>query len=305
MLGALDFSNEPYVRLYCRDSATWKRLGFEGQTVLMHLLRRANYEGVIDLAGIEPWEAAAILCDAPEPLARAGVARLIELGCATLSNGKLVFPRYEDAQNAAASDAKRAADFRARKALANPDTVTKRDSASHNVTSHDDVTVWDPVFGARRRMPGPEPAQAARAAAWLSQATGLEPYSHSGKWLGPLLELAGKPDAEKSIAARVLRQQAMQPEAASILTPRHVVDYWPTYRTGAAPGGGKRNGNGNGHAAARVNPPEIDAARAESDRCKQQYERARTVHEREAAQKRWLAADHQLKQAKEKHGWNS
>lgn len=281
----MDFSNEPYVRLYSRDSATWKRLGFDGQTCLMHLLRRANAIGVIELGDLAPWQAAAVLCDVPEGIARAGVDKLIQLGCAAHSGGKLVFPRYLDAQNAAASDAQRKRESRAREALIG-EAVTKRDK--HLVDAA--VTAWDPDAGVYRRVTGDGPALAARGARWLSTATGLEPYAHSGRWYESLRDIGGKPEAELAAAAQALKLAAQRPDASHILTPRHVADYWHLYKAGKAPGGAKSNGNGHS---------DVDAARAESQRWKRAYESAASPHAKAEAMERWLAADRKLAQVKQ------
>lgn len=311
----MDFESEPFVRLYVRDTATWNELGFEGQTTLMHLLRRANLAGAIHLMGAEPWQAAVSLCGVPEAIARVGAARMLELGCAALDGQRLLFPRYIAAQTAAASAALRQQESRARRALESgaepdPQNVPKRwaqpPNTSRNVTNNQ-PTVWDPVFGARRRGAASEETLAARGAAWLSEATGLEPWAVGGRWATALRDLAVKPEAELRIAARVLRISAQRPDASRILTPQHVLDYWPTYRTGAAPGAAlafKSNGR-NGHdAGPHPGPPEVETARAESERCKLAYERARSTHEREAASVAWLEADRKLKSAKDKTGWN-
>jgi hypothetical protein len=240
-----------------------------------------------------------LFCGVPEEIAKAGAAKLLELGCALIDGGRLVFPRYQAAQTAAATAALRQQESRARKAIAAepepPDT-------SQNVTA-DAPVVWDPVFGARRNVSGTsEPGPSAKGAAWLSKATGLEPYSIGGKWAGPLAELAAKPASELAVAARALRRQAQLPDALAKLTPRHVIDYWHLYRIGGAPG--QRPNGTNGHSAPPT-APEVESARAESDRWRKAYERATAPHEREAAQARWLEADRKLKAAKDKTGWNA
>lgn len=110
----MDFANEAYVRLYVRDTVTWKRLQWDGQNCTTQLLRRAYPTGAIELGGIEPWEAAAQLCGAPEDAARRGVAKMLELGVATHDGDRLVFPRYAEANDTAASDKQRAKEYRAR-----------------------------------------------------------------------------------------------------------------------------------------------------------------------------------------------
>lgn len=135
----MDFANERYVRLYVRDTITWKRLGWDGQNVLTQLLRKADRSGVIDLGGVEPWEVPVVLCGAPEDQARRGMARILELECAVQDGDRLVFPRYIEANECAQSDAQRQRESRAKRgAISNyppPKPVTKRDDRqSQNVT---------------------------------------------------------------------------------------------------------------------------------------------------------------------------
>src|SRR5262245_48785091 len=113
----MDFANEPYVRVYRRDSQTWRRLGFEGQGCLMFLLRRTNLAGAIELEGFEPWQAAVSFCGVPEAVARVGLERLQAEGCVTVADGRLAFPRYAEAQEAPASMAERQRESRAKAAL--------------------------------------------------------------------------------------------------------------------------------------------------------------------------------------------
>lgn len=309
-LAPMDFANEPFVRLYVRDTSTWNQLGFAGQTTLMHLLRRANLAGTIYLMG-EPWQAAVSLCGVPEAIAKAGCAKLLEHGCVVLEGTRLTFPRYVEAQTAAASAALRQQESRARKVLAEesedhyriPKRWEQPADASQNVTDSD-LTVWDPVFGAKRRAPAPQVALAARGAKWLSDATGMEPWALGGRWAAALAELGRKPDAERQRAAPILKQCVQQGRGA-FLTPQHVVDYWTLYKVGQAPGGAPAARNGsNGHHEPPTAPPEIEQARAESERCKRAYETARTEHERNLASAKWLEADRKLKSARERSGWN-
>lgn len=294
----MDFANEPYVRVYRRDSQTWRRLGFEGQVCLMFLLRRTNLAGAIELEGFEPWQAAVSFCGVPEAVARAGVERLLAEGCVTVADGRLTFPRYAEAQESPASQAERQRESRAKAALRDgKPTAPRADTISADESQ---IVTWDPVMGARRKVTGPVPQLAAKGAAWLSTATGLEPYAHSGRWASALVELAQKPAAELAIVAKVLAEQAARgADFALMLTPQHVLDYWPKYKRERTPGAQL---NGNGH---RVAPgtTEVEAARSESERCKQAYQRARSDAERNQAQEKWLQADRKLREAKERYGW--
>lgn len=148
---ALDWSNERYVRLYIRDTTTWKRLGWDGQNMLMHLLRKVDRSGVLDLDGLEAWEAAMLHTGAPEDAAKKGVAIMLKIGVVELRGTSLVFPNFIEAQECMKSDALRAREYRERRAKGG--NVTEGDDASQNVTgesrgvsqpSRDDQVRHDP-----------------------------------------------------------------------------------------------------------------------------------------------------------------
>ena len=44
----MNFEDEHYVRIYTKDTKTWLRWGWEGQTVFMHLMRRLDKAGVLE-----------------------------------------------------------------------------------------------------------------------------------------------------------------------------------------------------------------------------------------------------------------
>lgn len=122
----MDFANERYVRLYTRDTTTTKLLGWQGRTVLWHMLRKLDRSGVLELEGCEPWELAALHGDLPEDVAREGMANALARGCLVHDGDRIVAPRYIEANETPASDALRARESRERRAAIG---VTKRDGA--------------------------------------------------------------------------------------------------------------------------------------------------------------------------------
>lgn len=113
----MDFANEFYVRIYVRDTITWKRLGWDGTCVLMHVLRKLDFAGVLDLEQLEPWEAVVLHCGAPEDVARRGMEACLRLGCLIHNAHFLVAPNYRPANEAHKSDRLRARESRLRQAL--------------------------------------------------------------------------------------------------------------------------------------------------------------------------------------------
>jgi len=134
----MDWSNERYVRLYTRDTVTWKRLGWDGQCVLMQLLRVVDRAGTLDLSGLTPWEGVMLQIGASEDVARRGVEALLRTETAFVDGGRLVFPSFIEAQECSKSDKQRQKESRDRRAApgkASAPDVTKRDGiASRFVT---------------------------------------------------------------------------------------------------------------------------------------------------------------------------
>jgi hypothetical protein len=151
---AVDWQRERYVRVYCRDTATWQRLGFAGQCVLMQLLRVLDNDGHVDLGGSEPWHFAADLFGAPESIAQEGMAALLQLGVVECRGGGLVVPNFHQAQTAVKSGAQRMREYRERHrpALRN---VTAQGSQPPTYTPsnglHDVTKRNDPLRGVTRR----------------------------------------------------------------------------------------------------------------------------------------------------------
>jgi hypothetical protein len=127
----VDWSNEHYVRIYTRDTTTWKLLGWDGQAVLMQVLRRLDQSGVMDIEDLQPWEAVVIHCGAPEAIARAGMAVCLARGVLVHNGTYLVAPKFREAQESTKSDKQRQKESRDRRsshALLPPEPdVTKRD----------------------------------------------------------------------------------------------------------------------------------------------------------------------------------
>lgn len=135
----MDWENERYVRLYVRDTLTWLRLGWDGQNVLMQLIRKVDRAGTMELNGLEPWEAVVLACRAPAEAAKAGMDALLRTETVVVFDGRLGFPSFIAAQEAVKSDRQRQRESRERRALPGKGSVTYRDKAkSHNVTeSHE------------------------------------------------------------------------------------------------------------------------------------------------------------------------
>ncbi len=140
----MDWANERWVRLYTRDTTTWKMLDWRARTVLMHLLRKVDRAGVLEVGDTGTMGLAAVL-ELPLEIVEPGIELLLHprLRVAVETPTAYVLPKYLDAQEAVQTTNHRSAEYRARKrdfalaaakpAIAElvrlPDGVTPRDGA--------------------------------------------------------------------------------------------------------------------------------------------------------------------------------
>jgi hypothetical protein len=131
----MDWSNERYVRLYTRDTITWKRLRWEGQLVMMSVLRKLDRSGVLDLGGLKSHEALELSLDLPTDILKTGLDRCLETGVLVVDGGRILMPNYFEAQESRAGNAERQRRYRSRRALQRAlpseyDTSTERNEIS-------------------------------------------------------------------------------------------------------------------------------------------------------------------------------
>ena len=145
----MNFDDERFVKIFTRDTVTWKLLGWEGRCVLLMFLRKVDRSGCVDLgSGIE---GLALLLDLPEDVTERGFAACLRRGCVTQREHIAVVPNFARAQDSRQTDRVRQVESRARRreaAMSQNVTdvarrgVTERDGVSQPVTrrhtaSHD------------------------------------------------------------------------------------------------------------------------------------------------------------------------
>lgn len=102
----MDWANEIYVRLYIRDTATWLKMRWQGQNLLMQILRKVDRSGRMD--GItDPVDDLSLVTGIPEEFVRIGLEKLEKLAVLEINDGILVLPNYIEAQTASRSDKQR------------------------------------------------------------------------------------------------------------------------------------------------------------------------------------------------------
>jgi hypothetical protein len=113
----MNFDDEDYVRLYVRDTVTWKLLGWQGRTVLLHMLR-----GKFDRAGIFVTDrhatsrAVTAATELPAEVVEEGLRQVLAENVWIEADGALVWPTFVEAQTAVRSEKARQRDLRKRRA---------------------------------------------------------------------------------------------------------------------------------------------------------------------------------------------
>lgn len=136
----MNYADEEYVRLYVRDTVTWKLLGWEGRTVLLHMLRgKFDRSGVFDVS--QPVtdrhavsRAVQAVTDLPQVVVEPGLEQLLSEGVWTECDSGLVWPNYVEAQTCARTN-------KARKKLERSNRAAEKASKSRAEIQSQTVTL--------------------------------------------------------------------------------------------------------------------------------------------------------------------
>lgn len=127
------YEDERYVRLYVRDTTTWKLLPWQAKCLLPLILRKLDRAGIADV-GADATKGIAALVDVPVDFVAAALPELVGQGVFVLTGGQLVMPKYTTAQEARQSDKVRQQERRARARAA---ALGESENVSSNVTHRD------------------------------------------------------------------------------------------------------------------------------------------------------------------------
>lgn len=128
----MDYSNERWIRVYTRDTTTWKVMDWRARSVLMLLLRKVTRSGVLDVGGRGVRGLAAMI-EMPLEIVGEGIRQLIEEGVVAETPTSFVLPKFIEAQESTTSDAQRSRDYRERQRDRElSGSVTKRDATETN-----------------------------------------------------------------------------------------------------------------------------------------------------------------------------
>lgn len=135
----MDWANEKYVRLFVRDTITWKLLSWQSRALLPLILRKLDRSGVLDI-GEYGEDGIAIAIDVPVDFVRAGMPDLLKHRVFTMADGRLVMPKYIPAQETRQSDKQRQRDSRERRARGEEQSEQAEQPVTGGDTSSPDVT---------------------------------------------------------------------------------------------------------------------------------------------------------------------
>lgn len=126
----MDWANERYVRLYTRDTMTWKRLPWQSRLLIPAIMRKLDRSGVIDL-GEDGEDGIADFIEVPAEFVQAGLPELLRREVFVVRGKRLVMPNYIAAQETRQSDAQRQRDSRERRATAGDKPSPEPEDSHH------------------------------------------------------------------------------------------------------------------------------------------------------------------------------
>ncbi len=111
----MNFEDESYVRLYTRNTLHWLTLRWEGQAIMLFLLKgQFDRMGMIDIEDHPPEEAIAALTGLPLDVVKTGWPRILEREMLELRGSKIIWPKFLEAQTATKTPRERQAEHRRR-----------------------------------------------------------------------------------------------------------------------------------------------------------------------------------------------
>jgi hypothetical protein len=109
----MNWQEERYVRAFTRDTPDWVALEWQSRAVFWEILRKCDRRGTVDL-GWSGIQGLSQLVRIPLDVVERGLAQLLDDGCVRQSGSLLIVKNFISAQEASASDAKRAREYRER-----------------------------------------------------------------------------------------------------------------------------------------------------------------------------------------------
>lgn len=112
------WEDEPWIKLYTRDTVTWRRWDWEARTVFLHLLRKVDRSGIMELGNEQDAAGAiALLIDVPPAVVDRALPQMLagEKPSVVIRNSVVVIPAFIEAQSSSTSPSQRQRVHRERK----------------------------------------------------------------------------------------------------------------------------------------------------------------------------------------------
>jgi hypothetical protein len=161
----MDFADEHYVKMFPRDTVTWRRWPWQAKALLWPLLRKLTKAGVLNIGTRgEPHVNVALMVEMPEEVVEVGLRAYLDDGTVELHDGNVVVPKFLEAQESRKTKAATARAYREKQrdvarakssGFLEP-TVTKRDQPLPTVTNGDPPSP-SPSPSPARPLPDPVP----------------------------------------------------------------------------------------------------------------------------------------------------
>jgi hypothetical protein len=158
----VNWGDEHYVKLYTRDSLTWRSWRWEARTVLMHLLRKVDGSGFIESGRMDPVDALVLQLELPRAVVEPGLAELLAAGTCEIADRAVLLPKFIEAQEARKTEARSKADYRARE-MARRRAQERETTKGHVQTTADGGMARHPPAQPSPAQPSPDKKNAGSA----------------------------------------------------------------------------------------------------------------------------------------------
>lgn len=110
----MNWSDERYVKLYVRNTATWVLWPWQARAVFPSMLKAMNGAGIIETGSGDPLTALSVLISMPREVVEVGLAAIIESRTVEPIREGYLMPKFIEAQEATKTDTLRKRDQRMR-----------------------------------------------------------------------------------------------------------------------------------------------------------------------------------------------
>lgn len=160
----MDWADEHYVKLFTRDTVTWKLWPWQAKCLLPLLERKVDAAGFLPCGTHDPAMAVAAVVEIPTDVVRPGLDAMIATGTVELVDRQLLLVNFVAAQESRMTDRRKSLDYRERrKAAVRAEAIAKlSDSLNATVTARHSaspaVTECHPSAQLSSAQPSKEPS---------------------------------------------------------------------------------------------------------------------------------------------------